>query len=39
MVGLVPVLALFMNHIACSQYMKYLFSLSDVVDAAEFYSK
>lgn len=39
MVGLFPVLALFMNHIACSQHMKYLFSLSDVVDAAESYGK
>ena len=39
MVGLFPVLVVSMNHIACSEHMKHLFSLLDVTDAAGYYGK
>ena len=39
MVGLFPVSVVSMNHIACSQHMKHLFSLLDVTDATGYYGK
>ena len=39
MVGLFPVSVVSMNHSACSEHMKHLFSLLDVTDAAGYYGK
>ena len=39
MVGLFPVSGVSMNHIACSQHMKHLFSLLDVTDATGYHGK